>query len=297
MSEWTSRISEHRVWNLMKALGPILDSAVRLDDIDPSAVESLERLRSVLALSGKRLGGSDPLTVPTGSLDAIANTLDSQKSEVEAFISDRNTAHLVNANGAADTGLIHLAQIPGVATPEELVGLMQSVGSYRSAMEEHSRLNNAARKEATLQIEALTTSLAQLKVQFETERQKVTTQAAEQQKLFADAQDARGKTFSDTVLNVQGNLTKTLTDQQGQFSTAQESRNTEFTTAQREAQKRLADLLADYTKRLTDRDTEFGKRAKRRSTRRTTKIIWSGRELSERSRDNSCKGKPASPGC
>jgi len=58
MSEWASRIREHRIWNVMKALGPALDEAEQLDDIDPSAVATLERIRAILALAGKRLGSS-----------------------------------------------------------------------------------------------------------------------------------------------------------------------------------------------------------------------------------------------
>jgi hypothetical protein len=63
VSEWTSRITNHRIWALMKALGPTIDKSARLDDLEPTAIEELERLRSILAICGKRLGGSDPLTV------------------------------------------------------------------------------------------------------------------------------------------------------------------------------------------------------------------------------------------
>ncbi len=259
MSEWVSRVTDHRIWNQMKALGPMLDSSLRLEDIDAGATESIERLRSVLALCGKRLGGSDPLNIAPASLDAIAGAIESQKSEIAAFISDHNPAHLVNANGAADAALVSLAQVPGIVTSEDLIGLMQSITAYRAVIDEQTQTSRTSRQEAKVQIEALASGLSELKTQLEAERTKVSTQAAEQQKLFADGQEVRSKTFSETILKVQENLTKTLSEQQGQFSTAQENRNREFTTAQTESQKRLADLLADYTKRLTDRDTEFGK--------------------------------------
>src|SRR5580692_1860987 len=135
MSEWTSRVRDHRIWQLMNDLGPTIDRAAQLDDPDPAAVEALERLRSVLAFSGKRLGGSDPLTILPAPLDAIAGAVESQRSEVEAFISDRNLAHLTNANQSADTVLANLAQVPGVSTSEELIGLIQAVASHRAAQE------------------------------------------------------------------------------------------------------------------------------------------------------------------
>jgi hypothetical protein len=254
----------------MKSVGPLIDQAGRLADVEPEAVEALERLRSVLALCGKRLGGIDPLTISTGSLDSIAVGFDQQKAAIEAFISDRSTAHLIDANHAADAAVVGLAQIPSISSSEELIGLMQAVTSYRDLMDEQLHSGTSSRRETQGHIGELTkslddlkvyaqTTLADLKIQLEAERQKISSQAAEQQKAFADAQESRGNAFRETILSVQGNLTKTLTDQQGQFSTAQENRNRDFTTAQTESQKRLGDVLADYTKRLTDQDGEFTK--------------------------------------
>jgi len=243
----------------MKNLGPLIDQAEQIDDVEPDAVEALERLRSILALCGKRLGGIDPLAMSPASLDSIAVGFDQQKVAIEAFTSDRNPTHLTDANHAADTILVVLAQIPGVSSPEELIGLMQAVTSYRAVLDEQLRSGTSSRREAKSRVEELTksleelktfsqTTLAELKTQLEAERQKISVLATEQQKAFAEAQESRVNT-----------LTKTLTDQQGQFSAAQENRSRDFTTAQTESQKRLGDVITDYTKRLADQDGEFTK--------------------------------------
>jgi hypothetical protein len=269
MSQWTSRVKDHRIWTVMNTLGTVIDQAVKLDDIAPDAAEALERLRAVLAFCGKRLGGSDPLTIIPAPLDGLAAAFEAQKSEIEAFVSDRNVAHLANANANADSALVnYLTQIPGISSSEELIGLIQTISSYRSSLEEQERLSLTARKQAKGQIEELTgtleslrsqtqSTISELKTQLDAERQKILAQATEHQKLFTDAQQSRSTTFNETVLKVQENLTKTLTDQQGQFSSAQENRSREFTTAQTESQKRFGDLIADYTKRFADQDAEF----------------------------------------
>jgi hypothetical protein len=269
MSEWISRVQDHRVWAAMNTLGTVIDQAAKVEDITPDAAEALERLRAVLALVGKRLGGTDPLTIFPAPLDGLAAAFESQKAEIETYIGDHNVIHLTNANTNADSALAnYLAQIPGTASSEELIGIVRTVGSHRSALEEQERLSLTARREAKRQIEELTTTLeglkaqtqssvAELKALLEAEKQKMATQATEQQKQFTDAQTTRSNTFNDTLLKVQENLTKTITDQQGQFSTAQDNRSREFTTAQADAQKRLSDLLADYTKRFADQDAEF----------------------------------------
>jgi hypothetical protein len=255
----------------MESLGPAIDKAVRIENPEPGAVEALERLRSILTFSGKRLGGSDPLTVLPAPLEAMAVAFESQLAEVDAFVGDRNLARLSTANNSADAVLANLALIPGIATPEELIGLVHEIASYRSDLEERERSSGAARKQVTMEVAELTTALetfkaqalasaAELKSQLDAERQRILTTAAEQQKLFADAQAAHNSTYNDTLLKVQENLAKTLTEQQGQFSSAQENRSIQFTAAQTESQKRFGDLIADHTKRLAEQDAEFTKR-------------------------------------
>jgi hypothetical protein len=270
MSEWTSRIRDHRVWELMKNLGPIIDKAEQVEDIEPAALEGLERLRAVLAFCGKRLGGSDPATTSPAPLDAIAGSLDSAKAEVEAFLKDNNAAHLTNANNSGDAALVQLSQVPGVTTPEEMIGLIQAVNSHREVLEGQARSSSGARKKAESEIKELRSTLeafisqsqatiASLQAQLDAERQKISTQASEQQKLFADAQEGRSNTYNETLRKVQENLSQALTEHQRQFSEAQENRNREFTAAQTESQKRFGDLVGDYTKRLADQDAEFTK--------------------------------------
>src|SRR5438045_3604000 len=57
MSDWIERVQNHRVWTLMKDLGPLIDNAINLEDVDAVTLAGLERLRAVLTYCGKRLGG------------------------------------------------------------------------------------------------------------------------------------------------------------------------------------------------------------------------------------------------
>lgn len=199
MSVWTSRVKDHRIWALMESIGPLIDQAERLDDVEPDAIEALERLRSVLAFCGKRLGGSDPLLVSTNTLDSGSAGFEQQKAAIEAFISDRNQTHLAEANQAADTTLALLMQVPNISSSEELISLTQAVSSYRSVVEDQMRSAAASRAEAKTHIAELAknleelkaysqTTLAELKTQLEAERQRISSLAAEQQKAFAEAQ-------------------------------------------------------------------------------------------------------------
>jgi hypothetical protein len=192
MSEWTARITDHRVWKVMEGLGPKIDEAENVEGIEASAVESLERLRAVLAFCGKRLGATDPLTMTLAPVDAIATSFQTATTEVESFIKDKNFDHLTAANtSGADQALGYLAQVPGIATKQELVGLVQAANESRKAFEQHAKKSSESLKKAEGEIgelrkglESTQSSITTLQGQIDTERQKITTQFSEQQKVF-----------------------------------------------------------------------------------------------------------------
>ena len=267
MSEWTARITDHRVWKVMEGLGPKIDEAENVEGIEPSAVESLERLRAVLAFCGKRLGATDPLTMTLAPLDAIATSFQTATTEVESFTKDKNLDHLTTANtSGADQALGYLAQVPGIATKQELVGLVQAANESRKAFEQHAKKSSDSLKRAEGEIgelrkalESTQSLITTLQGQIDTERQKITSQFSEQQKVFGDSQEARSNTFNESLRKIQETLSQTNTDHQRQFSEAQESRIKDFSSAQVESQKRFNETLADYSKRLSDHDADFTK--------------------------------------
>jgi hypothetical protein len=165
MSEWSTRVKDHRIWALMQAMGPNIDKAARLDGLDAPALEALERLRLVLTFCGKRLGGADPLTIPVATLDSLTGLLESINSEIVGFLSDQALNHLVTANTAADVALAKSSEIPAISTPQELVGLTEAAATHRAAVEEMMVLASESRKQAREEIVTLRIALEALGTQ------------------------------------------------------------------------------------------------------------------------------------
>lgn len=252
MSNWIDQVQNHRVWTLMSDVGPLIDRAMSADEIEVDTISGLERLRAVLSYCGKRLGGGDPLLILAGSLEALAGVFESQKTELQAFVTDRNPAHIITANTAADNALLTASQLPGLLTAEEQIESTRNMVTYRNTIDDLAKRSNEARKQAITDIQELNQQVVAFRGKIEndvkdltklieTRQDEITKLSAEQQKQFTDAQDSRSKTFNETVL-------KASQEQQGQFSTAQENRNAKF-----------ADLIADYTKKLSDEHTEFAR--------------------------------------
>ncbi len=224
MSQWADRIQNHQVWQHLNTLGPAIDQARVREGIEPQTIHTLERIRAVLAFTGKRLAAADPFTTQPTPLDGIATAFQNATSEIQSFIANGNQGHVVNANTHADTALAHLAQTPVPGTPKELAALKDAAVAYRATLEEQLKQAAAVSAQLRVDTDALKAKLTELSADVMAERQRLSQLASEFQ---------------------------------SQFSTAQEARNREFTDAQASRQEKYGALIADYTKRLTEQDADF----------------------------------------
>ena len=69
MSEWSSRINDHRIWAEMSSLGQLIDEILTARERADEAIDDLERIRTVLGFIGKRLAATERLVVTPSSLD------------------------------------------------------------------------------------------------------------------------------------------------------------------------------------------------------------------------------------
>jgi hypothetical protein len=276
----------------METLGPIIDSALAIEDLPPETTAGLERIKAVLTYSGKRLAAADPLITLPQPLDSIASHLASVSNALTAFVSDKDPAQVAAASLAADAALSPLAQIPGAYSSEELGALVGTTTEYRATVQQAlanakkqiqqsntvledslSKLNSTtddglaklnarledSSKSVTSTAESLQASLAQLAASIQTEQQKLAQIVTDQQGQFSTAQETRSKEFTEGLrLAVEG-YTKLVTDYQGQFSVAQDTRSKEYAAAELVRQNKYNETIADFSKKLADQDAEFTK--------------------------------------
>lgn len=281
MNLWDQRIREHRVWAEMKSLGPAIDNALKVGEIAPESFAGLERLRAILGYCGKRIAAADPLITTPGPLDEIANSLTVTRNELDAFISNQNSDHVVTANVAADKALSFVSQVPGEFSPEELGVLVSIAADYRSTVDEaltsakdkldvFSTSSDKSFQELStksengldgfrVSSEELQAKLGELATNIQAEQQKLTKIVTDQQGQFSTAQETRSKEFTDTLRLAQQDFTKLVTDYQGQFSTGQDIRSKEFALAQATQQNSYNAAIHEYAKKLSDQDSEFTK--------------------------------------
>lgn len=242
MSQWTDRVRNHVVWQQLSALGPVIDQAMARESNEPVAIEGLQRLRAVLAFSGKRLAAIDPFLVHVPPLDGMASFLQNATTEVQTFIADGNAGHLTNANAHADSVLTHLAQLHAPFAPDDLTAISESAASYRAALEQYLKEAAASHQQFKSEVDALKTKLAELTTSLNTERQRIASLVSEHQSQFSTAQEARGREFTDAQSARQDKYVALVTD----YAQKLTEQNAEFTRQREAAIKNHTDELGNF---------------------------------------------------
>jgi hypothetical protein len=285
MNEWEKRSTGHRVWREMENLGPAIDSALNVSEIE-EAESGIERVRMILAFTGKRLASIDPSLLQPAQLESIAEAFASTRTDLAAFVSDQDYEHVRNANVQSDVALRALAQMPAPSTSEELEVFVASIKAYRSTLDEGLTSTRRAVKEVQTKIsegkaaiakleaqifdtqqrhsllateheESVRSKLTELSEAIQLERQKLTELLIEQQKQFSEAQEKRIQDHTEAIRVVQNQVAQTTAEQQGQFSTAQDLRSRDFLDSQTSRQTKFDGLLAEYVKYLADQNAAF----------------------------------------
>ncbi len=246
MAQWLEQIRNHPVWQHLQALGPSLDQAAAMRDVDAASLDLVERIRAVHAFADRRLAAIDPSLVYQPALDAVSGHLQGVLSETQAFVSDGQAGHLTTASNSASEVLSHVARLLAPGTPDEITALSEAAESYRSGMEQALESSRQAAQQLRSETETLSQRVVELTADVAAERTKLTSLSSEFQSQFSSTQESRAAQFTDQ----------------------QSVRQRDFGEAQTARQGRFDELLSDYSKRLNERETEsarqreaLGKRA------------------------------------
>lgn len=279
MSEWNDRIKTNTVWQVLELFDVAIDQALTREAIDAQAADSLERLRAVLTFCGKRLASADPYLLEPASLNKISAAFTVAKTEIEAFVSDGASPHLVAANREVDAALVSLASILVPITTEDLSTIGESAAAYRTTLQKYlddaASTNKVVKKSATENLQKLT----EFSTVIASERQKIDTALADFQSQFTIGQTTRTaefaaaqadrqatnaasisqfeKSFSENQADRQNKFSAALAENQAQFSAAQEIRAKAENDAQTLRQADFSGLMIDYAQKLSEQNTQF----------------------------------------
>lgn len=235
MSQWETRVKEHPVWTTLDSIGPLIDSCLSIQSIEPETIAGLERIRLVLTAVGRKLASTDPLLISIGQLNGLNSPLERVISELNAYLSNNNSGHIINANSYLDECLNYLGQIVGTITSEDLSILSASASNFRTTI-------NRYLKELTKTLNDLNDSAAktkaktdELELTLKDEQQRLAAALIELQTQFANTQNQRSVEF-----------TSALNDATTKLSTELDTQRAELSKLQNEKENQLNSLINQF---------------------------------------------------
>lgn len=261
MSQWVDRIRGHRVWGLLESIGPVIDKALERE-LTIDAIDSLERLRAILAFCGKRLAAADPVFVLPGVVEGLAATLTALKAHVDTFNANGDAGQLNSANVQADNALANLVSVLGPATLDDLTIISGAAASYRATLEKYLKDALTVQQALAERAQANEAKIAAIETALTTEQQRLASLVTEQNTEFSKAQDKRASDFSAAQNEQLSKFATATAEFQTQFSAGQDARNTAFSEFQRLASEKVATLLTSYTSQLSEHDKAYVEKEK-----------------------------------
>jgi len=246
MSTWTDRIRNHEVWKELEALGPAIDKADSRWTTDAQSREGLQRIRAVLALCGKRLAATDPDLIEPRPLANLARALLGARSELEAFVTDQNAAHVAGANTQCDEILAALPAVLTPTVPDDLTAISESAASYRALLERFMSEASASQAVAGALAGTHKTRLDELSAELAMEKQKLSTLVADFQTQFTAGQTTRATEFTTAQTERQTKAATVISEIQTAFSSAQDARANEFTKAQTDRHEKFTTATSEF---------------------------------------------------
>lgn len=220
MSQWTDAVRKHAVWDRLKGLGPQIDAALEAGEHDAAIIDGLERLRAVLAFSGKRIASLDPFVAAIQPLDALDATILSATNEVAEFIKDRNPARITTANQHASSALVAVSQLTPPSTVEDLVVIGEAASSYRGTLSAYLSEAEKAVEDARGKVKSFEEAVQTLSEASKGLEARLTTVQSEV------------TTTSKFASDIQAQLAAEANQQKGQFEAAETSRDNTFAASE-----------------------------------------------------------------
>lgn len=272
MSQWDDRIRNHAAWGPLKLLGPAIDLGLAREGIDAVSIASLERLRTVLCICGKKMAAADPLVCDPRIFDKLNASLTAIVAEVQGYTTDGNVNHLSSANSQADDLVRNLSLILTTIGNDELSGISESITAYRATLEKNLAEALASHQTVKTEADANRSNLAELTAAISTEKEKLSSLAVTFQTQFTADQTARNAeftaaqtdrqashaakeaefqtTFAATQAERQEKYIAVAAENQALFTEAQQARAKENADTLKERQDKIDAVLLDYTIQL-----------------------------------------------
>ncbi|MBU8920266.1 MAG: hypothetical protein KOO63_00245 [Bacteroidales bacterium] len=269
MSQWSDKFDSHQVHQLLTTAQTLFDHAAEHIEDDTQALEALERLRSIHGHLVRVLENINPEIVPLQGLGNMIPHLGNMNNEIQAFVSNQDTGHLVKANSHADNFLPHVGAIPTLVTPADVDGMRDAITSFRRSAgqlihhleqeaDDHREVMDKDRETSSENIDAAKDRVAEVEAELEklegaiqTQKARLDTAIAEFQSQFSKHQDVRQEQFTEAEKERADANKEAIDEQEEQFTATSEAHKEKFAGICDDAKKNFSSFQTE-TKATVD---------------------------------------------
>lgn len=234
MSQWIDRIQEHPLFKELADLEQALETSREAAQIDAATFETWDRIERVTKFIRSYLTELDPLLVPTAHLSNSQGQIQQTRGQLNSFASNRNVAHLNEANTYLDNVLSYIANIPRQDKSATVQELGEAAASYKKSVGSLVRAFEKQFASLTTEKDALQARIQELTAEVTTQKQRADDVIAQMQQQFSVAQESR---LTEAVSNE--------SKRASEFEAAEEARAEDNQTAQESRQKSFDEFLVE----------------------------------------------------
>jgi hypothetical protein len=196
MAQWLERYEKHPIHTQITTLDGLISTSEEIvkDVKDANTIESVERLRLVINALQVRFKYVDPLMIPVQVLSNLNQLIQIIINEVKAFNTNRNIAHLTNANNHIDQFLPILANVPSTM-PVDSSHVKDSIASLRRSASQFTRNVETEFDRLHKEFNSLTKQMETLASNITAQKTRLDTAITQFQQQFSQAEDRRREQF------------------------------------------------------------------------------------------------------
>jgi hypothetical protein len=191
MSQWIERIQGHVLFKELADLEQSLESSRDAAQMDATAFDAWERIERVTKFIRAFLSDIDPLLVPLALLGNAHGQVQQARNQLNNFASNRNVAHLTEANNHIDNVLSYLGSMPRLEKIASAQELGEAASSYKKTV---GGLVRSLEKQLAGVVEeknSLQAKLQELTAEVTVQKQRADNVITQMQEQFSAAQQAR----------------------------------------------------------------------------------------------------------
>lgn len=198
MGIWVDRVKNHDIWASLQSLGRTIDKVSDVNfTISTDNAEGIERLRQILAFTGKRLAVVDPFLLEVALLDSTNANLKEIIANLELFMSSEDESRLITVQSIADLILAHLSKILQPIPLDDLTIINESLSNYRNNITEYTQAASEKFESVNKKISSINDTLAIHEQKLTEEQNRLAAITNDQQSQFSSMQDNRASEFAN----------------------------------------------------------------------------------------------------